>query len=78
VATKHRAALGFIFVTVPLDMLGFGIIAPRRNSPRLTAICAQDSDDSGRVVGKQEVIRLLPFPRHSGAMPRCQNRYTPT
>jgi len=51
VATKHRAALGFIFVTVPLDMLGFGIIAPRRNSPRLTAICAQDSDDSGRVVG---------------------------
>jgi MFS transporter, DHA1 family, tetracycline resistance protein len=26
--TRHRAALGFIFVTVLLDMLGFGIIAP--------------------------------------------------
>src|SRR5262249_50698496 len=25
---KHRAALGFIFVTVMLDMLAFGIIAP--------------------------------------------------
>jgi DHA1 family tetracycline resistance protein-like MFS transporter len=26
--TKHRAALGFVFVTVLLDMLAFGIIAP--------------------------------------------------
>jgi MFS transporter, DHA1 family, tetracycline resistance protein len=26
--TKRRAALGFIFVTVLLDMLAFGIIAP--------------------------------------------------
>ena len=26
--TKRHAALGFIFVTVLLDMLGFGIVAP--------------------------------------------------
>jgi len=28
VLTRHRAALGFVFVTVLLDMLAFGIIAP--------------------------------------------------
>jgi DHA1 family tetracycline resistance protein-like MFS transporter len=26
--TKHHAAIGFVFVTVLLDMLAFGIIAP--------------------------------------------------